>query len=192
MNYDAKKYHSSVFDSLINVYAMTLSSPDKYRVLKSHKIFEYGIEEINLKNIDVDVVVVDEASKANLLELFMSLMYGKILILVGDYRQLPPIINIHDENVVDVNQKYKKNFNYKNILTLLEDSPFKNLIASNNKSMISTLKHQYRSHQDIMSVMNYFYGQELESDKSIETSKNHNVKIVNKSKSLIDSRSSAY
>src|SRR5699024_564266 len=56
MNYDAKKYHSSVFDSLINVYAMTLSSPDKYRVLKSHKIFEYGIEEINLKNIDVDVV----------------------------------------------------------------------------------------------------------------------------------------
>jgi superfamily I DNA and/or RNA helicase len=68
-------------------------------------MFEYGIEEVSLKFVDVDVVVVDEASKANLLELFMALMYGKTLILVGDYRQLPPIINIHNDNVEMVNQK---------------------------------------------------------------------------------------
>jgi superfamily I DNA and/or RNA helicase len=192
MSYDAKKYHATVFDNLVNVFALTLTSPDKFRTNPRSKMFEYGIEEVSLKFVDVDVVVVDEASKANLLELFMALMYGKTLILVGDYRQLPPIINIHNDNVEMVNQKYKKNFYYDSIVKLLEDSPFKNLIASNNKGMTSTLKLQYRSHRDIVNVMNYFYGQELKSHPDVDTTKKHFISIKNKSRKLIDDRSAAY
>ncbi|KAJ3615459.1 hypothetical protein Zmor_016401 [Zophobas morio] len=171
---------------------MTLTSPDKFKTNPRSKIFDYGIEEISLKYVDVDVVIVDEASKANLLELFMALMYGKILILVGDYRQLPPIINIHNESVDKVNAKYKKNFSYEAIVRLLEDAPFKNLIASNNHDMITTLKLQYRSHRDIVSVMNYFYGQELKSDPIVDSTKQHELVINNSNQNLINKRSAVY
>ena len=43
------------------------------------------------KNIDFDVVIIDEVSKASAIELLIPILYGKSIILVGDHRQLPPL-----------------------------------------------------------------------------------------------------
>lgn len=53
-----------------------------------------GIASRNVLNdIDFDWVIVDEAARANALELLVPLVRGKKIILVGDHQQLPPVVN---------------------------------------------------------------------------------------------------
>lgn len=53
-----------------------------------------GIASRNVINdIDFDWVIVDEAARANALELLVPLVRGKKIVLVGDHRQLPPVVN---------------------------------------------------------------------------------------------------
>ncbi len=44
-----------------------------------------------------DVVIMDEASKATL-EMAVPLVLGKKIIIIGDHKQLPPML---DENTID-------------------------------------------------------------------------------------------
>jgi serine/threonine-protein kinase len=53
-----------------------------------------GIASRNVINdIEFDWVIVDEAARANALELLVPLVKGKKIVLVGDHRQLPPVVN---------------------------------------------------------------------------------------------------
>lgn len=45
-----------------------------------------------------DVVIMDEASKATPLEMAVPLVLGKKIIIIGDHKQLPPML---DENTID-------------------------------------------------------------------------------------------
>lgn len=45
-----------------------------------------------------DVVIMDEASKATPLEMAVPLVLGKKIIVIGDHKQLPPMM---DENTID-------------------------------------------------------------------------------------------
>ena len=55
---------------------------------------------VAIKNDDMffDVVIMDEASKATPLEMAVPLVLGKKIIIIGDHKQLPPML---DENTID-------------------------------------------------------------------------------------------
>lgn len=190
---DINRYSSTMFDKMINIYAMTLTSADKFKLNIGDSINDMSLEEINVKNMDVDTVIIDEASKATILEILMPLMYGKNLILVGDYRQLPPTLKLQEKDIEDVNENYNQNFNFNILNDLINDSAFKNLIASNNRNITSMLKVQYRSHENIMDVVNHFYDNQLTVLPEVSASKEHNLKIKDRiGNNLIDNRSSVY
>lgn len=45
-----------------------------------------------------DVVIMDEASKATPLEMSVPMVWGKKIIIIGDHKQLPPMMN--EDNIV--------------------------------------------------------------------------------------------
>jgi superfamily I DNA and/or RNA helicase len=115
----------------------------------------------NLRNVDFDVVIIDEVSKASDIELLIPILYGKSVILVGDHRQLPPLfkykegmfegLTIDKRETKETLDKYEQ---------LVESSLFKKLFseAKDNKFM---LVKQYRSHKQIMDIVNLFYEDKL-------------------------------
>ncbi|ASP28668.1 superfamily I DNA/RNA helicase [Spiroplasma corruscae] len=193
MYVEGKKYTQTIINSLINIYAMTLTSSNIFRYKKDQTAKKIGLEEINVKTLDVDVVIIDEASKATLLEILMPLVYGKSLILVGDYRQLPPILKLKSSHVDEVNKYFNKDYSYIDLNNLLNESIFKKLISANNNSITTMLRTQYRSHKQIMEVVNKFYENNLNVDEGVSEIKKHDLVIKNAfENSIIDSRSSVY
>ena len=114
-----------------------------------------------LKN-GFDYVIFDEASKATPPELLIPLLSGKSIIVIGDHKQLPPMI---DEN--DFEEKLKEigeNELAEEIHEIeLGKSHFEKLFRSSfsaNPTIITTLDTQYRMHKNIMEVIDQFYQEE--------------------------------
>ena len=158
---DKKLYTKYLTSNNANVYALTCNANSKYLKENNSYLKELGVNDIDLKNIDFDVVIIDEVSKASDIELLIPILYGKSIILVGDHRQLPPLFKYKegmfegftmDKRVSkDTLSKYE---------SLVETSLFKKLFneAKYNKFM---LVKQYRSHEQIMDIVNLFYEDKL-------------------------------
>ncbi|MBD0402932.1 DEAD/DEAH box helicase [Flammeovirga sp. EKP202] len=109
-------------------------------------------------NIWFDTVIMDEASKAVPPELALPLMYGNKSIIVGDHRQLPPMLDENEikQGLVRVRQsKLLKNITEKE----LNASQFEKLFLNPNadSSIKATFDTQYRMHPDINDVIKQFY-----------------------------------
>lgn len=107
-----------------------------------------------------DVVIMDEASKATPLEMAVPLVLGKKIIVIGDHKQLPPML---DENTIDSSLE---KIGQKDLAERLRkaESQFKRLFESAakvRKTIVSTLDTQYRMHEDIMNTIKQFYEEEL-------------------------------
>jgi len=111
-------------------------------------------------NMFFDVVIMDEASKATPLEMAIPLVLGKKIIIIGDHKQLPPMM---DENTIDSSLE---KIGRKDIAEKLQnaESQFKRLFeaaAKVRKTIVSTLDTQYRMHEQIMNTIKQFYEEEL-------------------------------
>lgn len=107
-----------------------------------------------------DVVIMDEASKATPLEMAVPLVLGKKIIVIGDHKQLPPMM---DEDTIDgaLEKIGKKDLAEKLQKT---ESQFKRLFeaaAKVRKTIVATLDTQYRMHEQIMNTIKQFYQDEL-------------------------------
>ena len=117
------------------------------------------------KDITFDTVVIDEVSKSIPPELILPSTLGKSLVLIGDHKQLPPMID--NQTLDEINEDFKDS---------LKESVFKILfenIESTHKIMLNV---QYRMHSQIMNVINCFYDNALLcglSKDEEETKKNH-------------------
>jgi len=109
---------------------------------------EYGI---------FDVVIVDEISKATAIELLLPLLLGKKVILIGDDKQLPPMIG--SDTLIDLANETGCSDEE---LLHLEKSIFSELWESAPDEIKTMLKQQYRMHSSIMNVINQFYDYQLE------------------------------
>lgn len=110
-----------------------------------------GIASRNVLNdIDFDWIIVDEAARATPLELLVPLVRGKKIILVGDHRQLPPVVNT---------QLSKLKLEEKGIRQMdLEISLFEELYEKMSDEAKVILNTQYRMHPDISKlVADVFY-----------------------------------
>lgn len=104
-----------------------------------------------------DVVIIDEVSKCTPPELLIPALKGKKLVLVGDHRQLPPMLN--ESTVEDIAQKMEIAASE---LSFLEESLFKLQFEAAADSIKRMLTVQYRMHPSIMAAINQFYQHRLQ------------------------------
>lgn len=109
-----------------------------------------------------DVVIMDEASKATPLEMSVPMVWGKKIIIIGDHKQLPPMMD--EDNIVTSLEKAGQKILAETIESFKE-SQFEILFRSASKlkpSIVATLDTQYRMHKQIMNTVGHFYSEELE------------------------------
>lgn len=140
-----------------------------YKTYRS--IFSQRDNEYNPK-IRFDVVIQDESSKATPAELSLPLIYGKKNIIIGDHRQLPPMISresftnsfdylIKREKDDTELQRIKelKSFVIKNF-NVLEISHFERLYNQIDEKLKGVFNYQFRMHPAINEVIKQFYKDE--------------------------------
>jgi len=148
-----------IYSSNVNLVAATCSicgAPDFYHSYTDM----YG--ECDRNEMYFDVVIMDEASKATPLEMAVPLVLGKKIIVIGDHKQLPPMM---DENTID---SALEKIGRKDIAEKLQkvESQFKRLFevaAKVRRTIVATLDTQYRMHEQIMNTIKQFYEEELAS-----------------------------
>ena len=115
----------------------------------------------NQDRVEFDVVIMDEASKATPLEMAVPMVLGKKIVVIGDHRQLPPML---DENSLDTLLKKIGREDLATRILELKESQFKKLFLQAQKfrpELITTLDTQYRMHKTIMQTITHFYEEEL-------------------------------
>jgi superfamily I DNA and/or RNA helicase len=123
----------------------------------NHKNYqENNFKECNRTNIDFDRVIMDEASKATPPELALPVLFGKKSIIVGDHRQLPPMIDGEEikDLLVSIGEKVlAKTLSHKEF----EISQFERLFLNIDESIKGTFNTQYRMHPAINEAIAQFY-----------------------------------
>ena len=116
--------------------------------------------------IHFDTVIMDEASKATPPELLLPLCFGRKSIVIGDHRQLPPMLNEKSfrEALLDLHTKRAEALAEEIDRDFVDTSQFKRMILNRNAShtIKSTFNVQYRMHPAINDVISQFY----ENDES--------------------------
>jgi superfamily I DNA and/or RNA helicase len=109
-----------------------------------------------------DVVIMDEASKATPLEMAIPMVLGRKVIVIGDHKQLPPMVD--DDEVKDALRKIGRS-DLVEKLDNIKESQFKRLFEASQKmrkSLVATLDTQYRMHEQIMNCISHFYKDDVE------------------------------
>lgn len=124
---------------------------------------------------EYDFVIVDEAARSNPLDLLIPMSMGKKIILVGDHKQLPHMV---ERDVVKAVSHKTEN---SNVEAVLEESLFMRLNAAVSRedsklgiTRTAMLSEQYRMHPDICNLVNVFYDGKLETMCKKED-KEHNL-----------------
>ena len=159
---EAKDKHSRtefsrLYRSNVNLVAATCSICGSRDFMESYSDMFGGKER---SDMFFDVVIMDEASKATPLEMAVPLVLGKKIIVIGDHKQLPPMMA---ENTID---SALETIGKKEIAEKLQkaESQFKRLFeaaAKVRKTIVATLDTQYRMHEQIMNTIKQFYQEEL-------------------------------
>jgi DNA polymerase III delta prime subunit len=130
-------------------------------------------------DVSFDTVIMDEASKATPPELILPLCFAKRSIVIGDHRQLPPMLNekdfreaLQEAGAGHLADEIDREFT--------ETSQFERMILNPKVSstIISRCNIQYRMHPDINKVIKQFYLDEggLEpAQELIENADDHNL-----------------
>lgn len=153
---NTREYFYEAYKSNVNLVAATCSICGSKQLQEIYK-YLFG----NNKNA-FDVVIMDEASKATPLEMSVPMVWGKKIIIIGDHKQLPPMMN--ENNIITSLKKANQKVLAETIESFKE-SQFEILFRTAFKlkpSIVATLDTQYRMHKKIMDTIGHFYSEELE------------------------------
>lgn len=130
------------------------------------------------KDKKYDLVIIDEAARANPLDLMIPMSMGKKVILVGDHKQLPHMLS------PEVVKEYRKTGNFEQ-MQVLEESLFERLFntleASGAKKRTTRLTKQYRMNPVISNFASKCFYEEKNTDVGLDSSE---VKIDEKQAKL--------
>jgi superfamily I DNA and/or RNA helicase len=142
--FNSQDRYTSFFHSYLNVFERKIYAP------------RINYEVCNKVNIVFDTVIMDEASKATPPELALPLLYGKKAIIVGDHRQLPPMVDGEDikDTLISIGEKALAKTLSR---TEFDKSQFESLFERIDPSIKGTFKIQYRMHPAINDVIKQFY-----------------------------------
>lgn len=115
-------------------------------------------DEPTPKGIRFDVVVMDEASKATPPELALALIYAHRAVVIGDHRQLPPLLDQEEfrNTLIEAGEpELARQFSRADA----ETSQFERLFTQPGvqPGVVSRFDTQYRMHPDINAVIEQFY-----------------------------------
>jgi DNA polymerase III delta prime subunit len=160
-----KRYQNFVQDWIEKLRQPTEADSDDLRRIYLDNANVVGITCVQAANKgfseefkSFDVVIIDEVSKCTPPELLIPALKGKKLVMVGDHRQLPPMLDT--STLEEVAQTIG---NTRDELQFLEESLFKSQFESADESIKQMLTTQYRMHPYIMGAINQFYDGKLES-----------------------------
>ena len=169
-NYETKKLFAEKYLEYVNLIGATGSSIGKlnsenkwtsffrsYLNVFEKKHFENkNYDVLNRTKISFDTVIMDEASKATPPELALPVLFGKKSIIVGDHRQLPPMIDGEEikDLLMSIGEKaLAKILSHKEF----EISQFERLFKNIDESIKGTFDTQYRMHPAINEAISQFY-----------------------------------
>lgn len=128
-----------------------------------------------------DLVVIDEAARANPLDLFIPMSMGKKIVLVGDHKQLPHMLEPDVLKLITDDPKFKD-------LPELEKSLFERLFemfSKGQKTKAVLLTHQFRMHPEICKfVSEAFYDGQLKTSEEITPELRASPVAINEGKPL--------
>jgi len=169
-NNDTKKLFADKYLEYVNLIGATgssigkLNSENKWtsffrsylNVFNRKSYQENDFKNCKRTDISFDTIIMDEASKATPPELALPVLYGKKSIIVGDHRQLPPMIDgeeIKDLLVSIGENELAKTLSHKEF----ETSQFERLFVNIDESIRGTFDTQYRMHPAINEAIAQFY-----------------------------------
>lgn len=116
-----------------------------------------GSKEFTEQYPTFDVAIIDEVSKATPPELILAVLKAKKIVLVGDHKQLPPMIGMetYEEVAKQLDISEDKT-------THMKTSLFEELFINASNTLKIMLSTQYRMHNQIMDSINQFYTDENE------------------------------
>lgn len=174
------------FDNLLTIGNSKIrSEKDSDKLLSYHQLVNFSKEFIAPyiePKVEFDTVIMDEASKATPPELVLPLCFAKRSIVIGDHRQLPPMLNekdfreaLEEAGAGHLADEIDREFT--------ETSQFERMILNPKVSptIISRCNIQYRMHPDINKVIKQFYLDEggLEpAQELIENANDHNLNNI--------------
>ena len=119
--------------------------------------------------IEFTTVIQDESSKATPAELVLPFVYGQRAIVIGDHRQLPPMLDKEDfEDTLEYAYRVSKSDKDRQEINQLREfvennfgemeiSHFQRLYENIDSSLRGSFNLQYRMHPDINQVIEQFY-----------------------------------
>lgn len=171
---EIKRIFKDKYFKYANVVGSTCSSSGSGSFVKSYQLVfnttsSFQNDPGNKRSwvpVEFDAVVMDEASKATPPEMLLPLCFGKKSIVIGDHKQLPPML--HDKDFRELLQELKTD----RALALSEEidrefvqtSQFERLIMNSKipASIAARLNIQYRMHPKINNVIRQFYEDETD------------------------------
>lgn len=192
---DRKDFTKDLFENA-NVFGITCTSNDRFSGRNVDALSEYNIDDIDIKSVGIDVVIIDEVSKSSFIDLLIPILYGKTVILVGDHRQLPPMYEfskLRDDDFEGLDETIINKEINKKFTDLYEECFFKTLFERIPESYKTMLVQQYRCHEHIMNVFNHFYRGELQLGWAGQNNKKrHNVKLLSNGRNIIEPEKHIY
>lgn len=139
----------------------------------------------SFRDVVFDVAIVDEAGRATLSELLVPCIKAKHIILVGDHKQLAPVVD--DDVIEKLNADSKKGSDEfradkKDVTTSLFERFFERIESKSKdyaylENFKHTLTYNYRAHKSICDLYsNAFYKGSLQTKPKISAAKAHNLR----------------
>lgn len=149
----------------VNVFAATCSECGSRNFSDAYQSM-FKKDTDNQGEPEFDLVIMDEASKATPPELVLPLTLGKKVVIIGDHKQLPPMI---DEN------EFSEALDAVGAKKLVEDwtredykiSQFEKLFKNAPKEFVASLDTQFRMHEQIMNCISQFYKDQEELENGL-------------------------
>lgn len=173
-SFKVKRYLEELTNKQLKEYSIILK--DWYKKLNSQEQFDdLLVSRANIvcstctgaanlgwvTNNTFNYVIIDEAAKSTLPEVLIPMVRGEKIILVGDHKQLPPIVNnIEDEGTMDKN---------------LEKSLFEELFGkTSNPNIAVSLSKQFRMHPNIAGMIKSVFYTENDLESAVKVSNRPN------------------
>ena len=160
-----KRTFSRQYNQHINVFAATCSECGSRHFSELfNQMYNAGAEEA--QEPVFDLVIMDEASKATPPELVLPLTLGKKVIVIGDHKQLPPMID-SDEFTEALGALGAKQLAEELSADDLKVSQFEKLFTNAPDYAITSLDTQFRMHEQIMKCIAQFYADQKELEHGL-------------------------
>lgn len=151
----SKLFEDECLQGVSNVYDLLQSTPiiaSTTATWSSEEYIQAGTGNVPSSSLFFDVAIIDEASQLTVPALLGALRFAKRFILVGDEKQLPPLV---------LSEEAEKQGLGRSLFSILKELP-----QSTNHSVM--LKTQYRMHRVISNFPStVFYNGELVPDVSV-------------------------